>query len=837
MSRVFQFRRKRLSEARSQRGRTVRSRWQALLTLILFGAVFSLVAVAVAAVVIYKTYANDLQPPEELIADTRIDTSLAYDRNGEPLFEFIDPLGSLRNPVPLDEISPYLIAATIATEDASFYDNPGVNIRGLLRAITSNLPEPLGEGWGKGSGGSSITQQLVKNVYISPEERFDRKAERKIKETVIALELKRKYSDDQILTWYLNQLDYANHAFGAEAAAQRYFGKHAKDLTLAEAAMLAGIPQAPGLYTPVLPENRERAKARQEEVLDLMLKHADQIEDIVQVTPEQIEAAKQEELKFAPSSFEIKAPHFVFYLEEQVTKMCEEGRFEPPEDIPCDKVVYWGGLRITSTLDMGLQQIGEQTVEETISANEEQYGGHDGALVAIRPETGEILAYVGSRDFFREDIQGQVDIATSLKSHGSTMKVFTYLTAFEQGWVPSTIVRDAPLMVGTGEYEKIINNWNFTYLGDITVRKAMAESVNVAAVNTVMEVGIGEMQKMAHRMGITDLRRDDCGPTITLGSCEVKLLDMTYAFSALANNGVMKGWPTLEELPEGFRKLDPVSVLKIEDATGKVLYQYSAPEERQVIDPAYAYMITDILSRDAIEWSRLTIGRPAASKTGTSEDFRDNVVMGYTPDLAAGVWMGNADNTPMVEGTFSSAGTGPMWKRFMQEAHAYLELPPRSFAMPGNVVTARCSDSDERQELFVQNQEPTKPGACRPPFIEGDTPKFPPRATPTTSPTPTPSPAPSPSPSPMRTPTPTLKPTSSPAPSPTPAGQVSYIVLLGDTLQGTADKFGISLQALLEANGLKVDSIIKPGDELIIPSAPGGQGGGGQGQDGGHELD
>src|SRR3990172_5397185 len=333
------------------------------------------------------------------------------------------------------------------------------------------------------------------------EKRFDRRVERKVKESVIAVELKRRYSDDQILEWYLNTIDYANQAFGVQAAAQRYFGVEAKDLTLAQSAMLAGIPQAPGRFTPVLPDNAERAKARQKEVLDLMVKHH-------YITKAEAEAAKAEELTYKPGGFSIKAPHFVYnYVPNVVRGMCEKGMFDPPGNVSCEKVVFQGGLRITTSIDMGLQRIGEGVVEDVISSKEKTFRGHNGALVAIRTGSGEILTYVGSRDFFRDDIDGKVDIASSLRSHGSSMKPFTYLTAFEQGWVPSTIVRDAPLKLDVGGYQRAINNWNFSHLGNITIRKALSESVNVPAVNTVMEVGIREFQKTVHRMGITDITR------------------------------------------------------------------------------------------------------------------------------------------------------------------------------------------------------------------------------------------------------------------------------------------------------------------------------------------
>jgi membrane peptidoglycan carboxypeptidase len=808
MGSIHRFRRKRAREVLLQRGRTSRSRLTALLTVLLFASALGVAAVGILSVIVYRSYAHGLKPPEEAIASASVGTSIAYDRNGQYLYEYVDPLGGLRNPKPLSEISPYLIAATIATEDASFYDNPGVNFRGLLRAAAENLT-PFGPGFLAGSGGSSITQQLVKNVYIDKDERFDRKITRKLKETVIALELKRNYDDNQILEWYLNQIYYGNFAYGAEAAAGRFFGKSAKDLTLGEAALLAGLPQAPGTYDPTDPAKRDGAKARQLEVLDLMKEHHDNISRIVDLTAEQIDAAKNEPINYIDHHFDIKAPHFVFYVEDQLKKMCNAALFKPPGDISCDKVVTQGGLRITTSLDLGLNDLGAKVLEEEVSANEDRTDGHDASLVAVRPGTGEILAYVGSRDFWREDIDGQVDIASSLQSHGSTMKVFTYLTAFQQGWAPSTYVKDEALYLDAGGGQKRqVNNWNFSYLGTITARKAVSESVNTSAVRTLMDVGADNMRDTAHRLGITDLRQGDCGPTITLGACEVKLVDMTYAFSVLANNGVMKGRPSSEDLPSGFRELDPVSVLKIQDAEGKVVYQYQKPEERQAIDPAYAYMMTDILSNDAINWSRMTIDRPAAVKTGTSEDFRDNVVMGYTPDLAAGVWMGNADNTAMASGTFSSSGTGPMWKRFMTEAHAYLQLPPRPFEKPADIVTSDCGG---RQEVFKKDTPVAKNGLCSGPSRGGPTPEptikppvFPTRGSPSATPSRTPV---------LASPTP-----SGEAPVPTSA-IFRYKVKDGDTVEGIAAKFGVTPQSIIETNHLPPDGAIQAGQVLLISLA------------------
>jgi membrane peptidoglycan carboxypeptidase len=829
MDKIYRARRRRARQLSALRGRTFRQRMMALATVMMFAGVLAVAAVGVVSVMIYRSYANDLVHPEQAIASQSVGQSIAYDRNGQKLHEYVDPLGRLRDPVPLTEISPYLIAATVATEDASFYDNPGVNFRGLARAAFENLT-PFGPGFFEGSGGSSITQQLVKNVYLTPEEASTRGvdgANRKIKETVIALELKQEYDDNQILEWYLNQIAYGGIVYGAEEAAQTYFGKSAKDLTLSEAALLAGVPQSPSYYNPgdfdgdpATVDPRDNAKARQLQVLDLMVDHYDEIMKIrnpadgshpwLTLTLEEIEAARHVGLNYIENSFDIQAPHFVYYIEDQVTKMCAAGLFPAPGGISCDKVVRGGGLRIVTTLDLGLNALGQQIVEQEIAKAEGRTNGHNASLVAIKPETGEILAYVGSRGFGREDIDGDVDIASSLQSHGSTMKMFTYLKAFEDGWVPSTYVEDKPLFLPTAQGQKQINNWNMSHTGTITLRKGFSESINTTAVRTLMDVGEDRFRELAHRIGITDLRQGDCGATITLGACEVKLVDQTFAFAVLANNGMMRGRPTSEDLPTGFRELDQVAVLKITDSEGRLLYEFKGPEERQVVDPAYAYMVTDVLSKEAINWSRLTIDRPATVKTGTSEDFRDNVVMGYTPNLTAGVWMGNADNTPMASGTFSSQGVGPIWQRFMREAHAYLNIPKTEFVIPENVAFLSCSG---KREVFKKDTPTVKSGACRGPSgVPGG---------PTASPTPrgpvfpplTEAPTPAPE-TPVPTPVPEVTP---PGPEPTRPALTFYTTQEGDTVTGVATLFGIDPQALANANGITVDTVLVAGTVLVIP--------------------
>lgn len=815
MDKIYRARRKRERLVRAQRGRTFRSRLTALLTLMMFAAVLSVIGVIVAGFAVYQSYARDLQSPQDAISANFVGPSIAYDRNGQKLGDYVDPTAGLRDPITLAEISPYVIAATVATEDSSFYDNPGVNFNGLARAAWENLTPFGGGGFFGGRGGSSITQQLVKNVYIPDNELINEslshKINRKMKEAVIAVELKQNYEDDQILAWYLNEIFYGRNAYGIEAAAEQFYGKKASELTLPEAAYLVGLPQAPGYYG----TNPEAASARQQEVFDLMVRHLDAINKIpstadpskpmLQMTAEEIEAARTTPLTLKEAEFSIQAPHFFYYLEDQVAKMCTAGLFQAPGDIPCDQVVTQGGLRITSTLDLGLNAIGQRIIEEQISASEERTNGRNAATVAIDPKTGEILAYIGSRNFYDttqpEKIAGQVDIARSLQSHGSTMKMFTYLTAFEQGWVPSTYIEDKELLLDVGGQQRAVNNWNFSYLGNITVRKAMSESVNTAAVRTLMSVGEDQMRSMAHRLGITDLRQGDCGPTITLGACEVKLVDQTFAYATVANNGMMIGRPTSEDLPTGYRELDQVSVLQITDVDGNVIYNFDKPETRQVVDPAYAYMVTDILSNEAINWSRLTIDRPAAIKTGTSEEFRDGVVMGYTPDITIGVWMGNSDNSPMNPGTFSAQGVGPIWREFTEAASAYLNLPADKFVKPDDAVIISCSG---RPEVFKKDTPAVKNGACRGPSAGGQTasptprgPVFPTQAS--------------------VTPTPETSITPTPSTTPKPPQVYYYITRRGDTIESVAALFEITATDLMKANGLTAETPLAPGTVLVIP--------------------
>ena len=611
---------------------------------------------------LYAYYARELPDPGVLSRRQVFQTARILDRNGELLEELVDPSGGRRTLVSISEIPRVVKDATIAAEDASFYENPGFELRAVGRALSQLAlhGEPR-------SGASTITQQLVKNTLLGPEQT----AERKIKEAFLAMELTRRYSKDQILEMYLNEINYGNRAYGIQAAAETYFGKRVKDLTLAEATLLAGLPQAPAYYDPYtnLPEARERQKY----VLEQMVR-------VGAASPQQAAAAATAPLDLRPRAANVssEAPHFVNYVRQLV------------EDQLGTDALFRGGLQITTTLDLGLQHTAEQVARKHIEAIRAR-NATNAALVAIKPVTGEILSMLGSVDFDDPSIDGQVNVALAERQPGSTLKPFTYLTAFAKGWNPATLVMDVPTVFG-GNYRP--NDYDNKFRGPLRVREALAQSLNVPAVQALEFVGVRDMLATAHRMGIRTLRQPErYGLSVTLGGGEVRLLDLTFAYAAFANEGRQVGVPVPPARREpGFRQFDPVAILKIVDSAGKVLYEYTPPQPVEVADPRLVYQITSILTDD--EARAPTFGRnsalvlpdrPAAVKTGTTDDYRDSWVMGYTPDLVTGVWVGNTDNSPMKD-VLSVRGAGQIWHAFIEAA---LDgTPPRPFVRPPGVVEA-----------------------------------------------------------------------------------------------------------------------------------------------------
>jgi 1A family penicillin-binding protein len=611
---------------------------------------------------LYAYYARDLPDPGSLSTLELFQTARISDRNGALLQEINDPQGGRRTLVSLHDIPRVAQQATIDAEDASFYDNPGFDVRAVIRAAYQWLRngEPV-------SGASTITQQLVKNTLLGPEQT----AERKIKEAFLAMELTRRYSKDQILEMYMNEIPYGNRAYGIEAAAETYFGISARDLNLAQASLLAGLPQAPTFYDPYT--HLPAARDRQAYVLDQMVKVGD-------ITQQDADAAARAPLNLVPSSQSQpqEAPHFVQYVLQQL-----EQQFGT-------EALYREGLQVTTSLDLNLQHLAEQKAQAHI-ADVRSLHATNAALVAIQPGSGQILAMLGSVNFNDTSIDGQVNVALAPRQPGSTLKPFTYITAFSKGWNPATMLWDTPTTF-PGGYKP--NDFDDKFPGPMPVRDALAQSRNIPAVEALQFATIPDMLATAHRFGIEDLREADrYGLSVTLGGGEVKLLDLTYAYSVFAHGGQQIGVARpADQLEDGFRQLDPVSILKVTDSSGKVLYE-NKQGSAQVEDPRLIYQITSILSDDKARQPTyganspliLPGNRPAAVKTGTTDNYRDSWVVGYTPDLVTGVWVGNTNNTPM-NGVMGASGAGLIWHDFMSGALA--DTPASEFKAPSGVQQA-----------------------------------------------------------------------------------------------------------------------------------------------------
>ncbi|MFQ6059004.1 MAG: penicillin-binding protein [Anaerolineae bacterium] len=678
----------------------------AVVVVVLSGVLLIAVGVGT-AVGVYAYFTKDLPAPEEVGRQTQwaFKTTKIYDRTGNTLlYEIFDPQGGNRTLVPLEQIPQHLINATIAIEDKNFYENPGFDIEGIARAAWNNLRGlPI-------QGASSITMQLIRNVIIPPEERMQRTFQRKFKELVLSWELSRRYpgrqGKDQILEWYLNTIYYGNLAYGVEAAAEAYFGKHVWDLSLAESAMLAAIPQWPAI-NPLSPDPdiRAQAKKRQEIVLDQMYLQG-------YISAEEAYVAKQEKLRYASKRFDIIAPHFVMYVRQLL-----EEKYGP-------ELLYRGGLKVYTTLDLDLQRAAREIARQHIAKlQEENRNVSNAAVVVIDPRTAEILTMLGSIDYFDPDIDGQVNVALAPRQPGSAFKPFTYVTAFAKGYTPATLIMDVRTSFPDDPNPPYApENYDRRYHGPQLLRSALANSYNIPAVKLLDMVGVQDVINTAHHMGINTLTREYYGLSLTLGGGEVTLLDMTYAFSVFANGGIMRGQPVPpEKRRPGFRELDPVAILRIEDAEGNVLERYDHPESRVIFDdPRLPYLITNILSDNAARSpafganSMLKLSRPAAVKTGTTTDWRDAWTVGYTPQLVTGVWVGNSDNQPM-ERTPGSRGAAPIWHDFMELALA--PLPVEDFVRPpgfeeveicatsGLLPTEHCPN--RRKELFIAGTAPT----------------------------------------------------------------------------------------------------------------------------------
>ncbi|MCB0176047.1 MAG: PBP1A family penicillin-binding protein, partial [Anaerolineae bacterium] len=610
----------------------------------------------------------DLPRPDELYDYTSAPSTKIYDRHGTLLYEITDPHQGLHTPLELDEVPDSCIQATIATEDSSFYRNPGVDAWAIVRALYINF-----KGGEVLSGGSTITQQLARNLLLSPEERTEISLTRKLREAILAWRLARTYSKDEILTLYLNETYYGNLAYGIEAASRTYFGKHAAELDLAECALLAGLPQSPATYNPL--EDLAAAKARQSVVLDLMAKAQF-------LSADQADSARREKLGFAAVPFPIEAPHFVMYVRGQL-----ERRYGL-------EAIYRQGLEVYTTLDLDMQNTAQRFAQLHLAELAEQKDGEaprvvrNAAVVVLDPRSGEVLAMLGSPDYFDPRIDGAVNATTALRQPGSSIKPITYAAAFDpaiaeaHGYKPLTaasMMVDVRTAFVTKEGQPYVpENYDRIWRGPVLLRQSLASSYNLIAVKVLDYVGLDAMTGLARAMGITTFDNKDFGLALTLGGGEVRLLELTAAYGAFANGG---------------RRVEPVTISRITDHAGQVLYE--TPKTLNpgpaVMDARTAYLITDILSDNYARRSTfgagspLRLDRPAAAKTGTTQDWRDNWTVGYTPEMVVGVWVGNADNEPMrhVSGV---TGAAPIWRDVTQQL--LKTHPAREFPQPPGLIEA-----------------------------------------------------------------------------------------------------------------------------------------------------
>lgn len=591
----------------------------------------------------FAWYSRSLPDPDAILARNVSQSTKIYDRTGEHLLYEIAP-EQKRTLVTIEQIPDYVEKATIAAEDRKFYEHPGIDLWGIIRAVTYNLThlDPYGQ------GASTITQQFVKKAVLTDDEAYSRK----IKEVVIAIALEKKFEKDEILQLYLNEIPYGGTNYGIESAAQAYFDKSVADVTLAEAATLAAIPNRPT----TLVNNPDLLKSRRDWILDGMAEEG-------YVTQEEADAAKATDTPLSLSLHNLEAPHYVLWVKEQL------------EEKYGTRTTETGGLKVLTTLDYDKQKIAEEAITNGVAANGANYGFTSASMISVDPKTGQVLAMVGSPDYWNDDIDGQVNITLRPLQPGSSIKPIVYAAAFEKGYTPNTVLWDVntTFPTATGPYEP--KNYDLQEHGYVTMRKALQGSLNIPAVKALYLVGVDNALKFAQRLGYTTLNDPSkVGLSMVLGGAEVKMIDHAGAYATFANNGV---------------RHDVVSILKVEDASGTVLEEWKAEEHpgEQVLTSNLAATISNVLADNGARAyvfgnsNYLTLGnRPVAAKTGTTNDYNDAWCMGYTPSLVAGVWVGNADGTEMKRGADGSKIAAPIWNEYMKRA--LKDAPVENFPTP-----------------------------------------------------------------------------------------------------------------------------------------------------------
>jgi 1A family penicillin-binding protein len=668
-----------------------------LQTFLWFGLVVVVLGITLLFCFLIIVY-RDLPSLDEIEGRRVSQSTKIYDREGKVLLYEISA-GQKRTIIPLEDIPQFLKDATIVTEDEKFYETPGFDWRAIIRAALVNLR------YGRiVQGGSTISQQLAKSAFLTPEQTFIRK----IKEFILAIQLNRHYSKDKILTLYLNEIPYGPTAYGIEAASRVYFGKSAKELTLAESALLAAIPRAPSYYSPWGSHTKELFN-RQQFILNKMFK-------LGKIDKKQLDAALNAKLTFQPRGRGILAPHFVMEMQEYLVKKYGE------------EMVRSGGLTVKTTLNWDLQKIAERVVGDGAKQNEELYQGKNAALVAEDPKTGQILAMVGSRNYFDIEHEGNFNVATQgLRQPGSALKPFVYLTAFEKGYGPDTVIFDAPTefvsnnpscpaapdFQNNNPHCFHPQNFDEKFRGPVSFRQALGQSINIPAVRVLYLVGLNNAIDTLHNFGVSTLTAPNrYGLSLVLGGGEVKLTELIEAYSVLSQEGV---------------KHDQVMILEVKNSNGQILESYTDKSE-QVAEPQYARLINDVLSDIEIRTGLFGASLPltvfpdydVALKTGTSNDYRDAWAFGYTPSLTVGVWAGNNDNTPMQKHGSSILAAVPIWNKFMVEAlknqptEIFTKPEPISYAKP--ILAGDYLNGNQIHSIlyYIDRKNPTGPSPQNP---------------------------------------------------------------------------------------------------------------------------
>lgn len=593
---------------------------------------------------------RDLPTPDGVLKRNVTVSTKIYDRTGQTVL--YDIHGNIkRTLVNLDQIPDLAKKAVLTAEDRNFYQHSGFSVTGIIRSALIDIFT------GKRVGGSTLTQQFVKNAILTNEKTYTRK----IKELIISYQIENKFTKDQIFNMYLNEIPYGSVIYGIEAASQSFFNKPAKELTLAESAILAAIPQMPTYYSPY-GSHKNELLARQRWILDSMA-------ELGYISKDQAETAKTEKIIFSPMRESIIAPHFVMYIKELLSEKYGE------------TFISQEGLKVYTTLDLDKQTIAEEAVKQGIEANSKKYEFTNASLVSLDPKTGQILAMVGSADYFNEEIDGQVNVAISSRQPGSSFKPIVYTASFIKGYTPDTIIYDTVTnfdTTGAKAYEP--HNYHNNESGPVTLRKALAGSLNIPAVKLTYLTGMNNILDLADKLGYTTFAdRSRFGLSIVLGGAEVKLLEHTNAYGTLSQEGVK-------------HEINPI--LKIEDKNGKVIEEFKDKSE-SVIDQEIARQTTDILSDDGARayvfgaGGKLTLpGRPVAAKTGTTNDYHDAWAIGYTPSLVCGVWVGNSNNDAMKSGADGSIIAAPIWNYYM--ANALKDTPAEAFTKPQAVATGKA---------------------------------------------------------------------------------------------------------------------------------------------------